>query len=88
MKEKQKHIKHSLKNLSKIPEDEIDYSDSPEVTDALFNKMVLFEPIEKKQQISIRLDKEIIEHFKATGKGYQSKINAVLREYVRHFKHP
>ncbi len=36
-----------------------------------------------KQAISIRLDAEVIEHFKATGKGWQSKINEVLRGVVK-----
>ena len=32
-----------------------------------------------KQQVSLRLDPEVIEKFKATGKGWQSRINDVLR---------
>jgi uncharacterized protein (DUF4415 family) len=39
-----------------------------------------------KQVISIRLDKDIVEYFKRTGRGYQTKINAVLRSYVQHEK--
>jgi uncharacterized protein (DUF4415 family) len=37
-----------------------------------------------KQAISIRLDRDIIDFFKRTGRGYQTKINAVLRAYVQH----
>lgn len=37
-----------------------------------------------KHAISIRLDRDIIEFFKRTGRGYQTKINAVLRSYVQH----
>jgi uncharacterized protein (DUF4415 family) len=36
-----------------------------------------------KQPISIRLDAEVLEYFKATGPRYQSRINAVLKSYVR-----
>jgi uncharacterized protein (DUF4415 family) len=32
-----------------------------------------------KQQISLRLDPDVIEKFKATGKGWQSRINDVLK---------
>ncbi|MDR6758862.1 uncharacterized protein (DUF4415 family) [Mycoplana sp. BE70] len=32
-----------------------------------------------KQQISLRLDPEVIEKFKATGKGWQARINEVLK---------
>ena len=39
---------------------------------------------EAKRAISIRLDRDIIEFFKRTGPGYQTKINAVLRSYVQH----
>jgi uncharacterized protein (DUF4415 family) len=36
----------------------------------------------EKQQIAIRLDKVVIEHFKAQGPGWQSRINAALRAMV------
>ncbi len=42
---------------------------------------------EPKRAISIRLDADIIEFFKRTGPGYQTKINAVLRSYVQHANH-
>jgi len=44
-------------------------------------ELVLPEP---KQAISIRLDRDVIEFFKHKGPGYQTKINAVLRSYMRH----
>jgi uncharacterized protein (DUF4415 family) len=37
---------------------------------------------DKKKPISIRLDPDIIDFFQATGKGYQTRINAVLRHFV------
>ncbi len=37
----------------------------------------------KKQAISIRLDKDLIDYFKSQGPGYQRRINAVLRSYVK-----
>ncbi len=40
-------------------------------------------PSGNKQQITLRLDAEVLEFFKNTGARYQSRINAVLREYVR-----
>lgn len=36
-----------------------------------------------KLPISIRLDGEVLDYFRAQGRGYQSRINAVLRAYVR-----
>lgn len=35
-----------------------------------------------KQQLTIRLDQDVIDWFKAQGAGYQTRINAVLRGYV------
>ena len=37
---------------------------------------------EPKTPVSIRLDPEVLAFFKAQGKGYQTRINAVLRAYV------
>lgn len=39
-------------------------------------------PVTKKA-ISIRLDEDVIDFFKAGGKGYQTRINAVLRHYMK-----
>jgi uncharacterized protein (DUF4415 family) len=36
----------------------------------------------EKQQLTVRYDKKVIEYFKGTGKGYQTRMNAVLRDYV------
>ena len=35
-----------------------------------------------KDRITIRLSKEVTEYFRATGKGWQSRMDEVLREYV------
>lgn len=37
---------------------------------------------ENKQQITLRLDPDVLAFFRATGKRYQSRINAALREYM------
>jgi uncharacterized protein (DUF4415 family) len=60
---------------------DIDLTDMPEVTDwsgAVQGKF--YRPI--KQPHSIRLDADIVAWFKASGVGYQTRINAALREYV------
>ncbi len=35
-----------------------------------------------KDPISIRLDSDVLDFFRSTGKGYQTRINAVLRHYM------
>jgi len=47
-----------------------------------FEKAKLVVPASDKERITIRLDEDIIEHFKQGGPGYQSRINDVLRAYV------
>jgi uncharacterized protein (DUF4415 family) len=39
-------------------------------------------PHERKQQLTIRLDADVVDFFKAKGKGYQTRMNEVLRTYV------
>lgn len=36
-----------------------------------------------KKLLSLRLDQEVVDWFKATGPGYQTRMNAALRAYVR-----
>jgi uncharacterized protein (DUF4415 family) len=38
----------------------------------------------KKQAVSIRLDEDVLDYFRAQGPGYQTRINAVLRHFVEH----
>ena len=45
-----------------------------------------FVPAPTKQPISIRLDADILDFFKAQGSGYQSRINRVLRHYMESAK--
>jgi len=44
-------------------------------------------PIKNKQQISLRVDADVLDFFKKTGKRYQTRMNAVLRHYVEAAKH-
>ena len=39
-----------------------------------------------KTPVSLRLDSDILDAFKSTGKGYQTKINDALRNYIK--EHP
>jgi uncharacterized protein (DUF4415 family) len=36
----------------------------------------------KKTQLTMRLDQDVVDWFKAQGSGYQTRINAVLRQYM------
>jgi uncharacterized protein (DUF4415 family) len=39
-------------------------------------------PIPKKVLLSLRIDADVIEWFRAQGEGYQSRMNALLRAYM------
>lgn len=67
--------------IADMPDEDIDYSDIPELDEAWFAKAELRMPVTK-EQVTLRLDVDILRFFKAQGKGYQTRINAVLRAYV------
>ena len=63
------------------PETEIDTSDIPELTDLSGGiRGAFFRPIKK--PTSLRLDADLLAWFQRQGPGYQTRINAALREYV------
>jgi uncharacterized protein (DUF4415 family) len=47
---------------------------------------VLIELPQPKATLNMRVDFEVLEYFRSQGKGYQKKINAVLRSYVQHMQ--
>jgi len=70
----------NLKRLSTLSDDEIDTSDVPELTDAQLAQMQqggLYRPVKK--QITARVDADVLAWLKSQGKGYQSRMNAILR---------
>lgn len=74
-----------IRKLASMPDDEIDTSDIPEVLDWSGAKRgLLYRPT--KQQITLRLDADVLAWFRAAvpgGRGYQTEINRVLREHAR-----
>jgi uncharacterized protein (DUF4415 family) len=64
---------------------DIDYSDIPELDKNFFKSATLVLP-EPKTTMTIRLDQQVLEWFKAKGPGYQTRINALLRAYMEAHK--
>jgi uncharacterized protein (DUF4415 family) len=56
----------------------LDYSDIPPLGDEFFTKAKVVWP-PAKQQLTIRLDEDILAWLKANGRGYQTRINHILR---------
>jgi uncharacterized protein (DUF4415 family) len=72
----------SLRALSARPESEIDTSDIPVLTDAEWAQTErvrgrLYRPV--KRIVTARLDGDVLEWLKSSGRGYQSRMNAILR---------
>ena len=74
-----------LEAVAAMPDEQIDYSDAPYLPDAVWMRAAIELPHTKKQ-ITLRIDAEVLEFFKHTGKRYQSRMNAVLRSYVEAHK--
>ena len=67
--------------MEQTDEGRIDYTDIPELDDSFWESAVIEYP-RKKEPVTLRLDSDILEWFRATGKGYQTRINAILRSYL------
>ena len=59
---------------------DINFDDIPELDDAFFKNAKIQLPV--KQAITMRLDSDVLAWFKQQGKGYQTRINQLLRKYM------
>ena len=72
--------KAELAALAAKPDSEIDYSDSPPLTEAFFKNAMqgrFYRPT--KTSTTVRIDSDVLAWLRSQGKGYQSRINAILR---------
>ncbi|MFA7240065.1 MAG: BrnA antitoxin family protein [Sulfuricellaceae bacterium] len=73
-------IRKELAALAAKPDSEIDFSDLPATTEQDWQGAVrgkFYRPI--KQQLTVRIDADVLEWLKSQGKGYQSRLNNILR---------
>jgi uncharacterized protein (DUF4415 family) len=73
------------KRIDAMRDEDIDLSDCPEGTAEDFARAIVREglkPIARKQQITLRVDSDVLDWFRARGAGYQTQINALLRAYM------
>lgn len=79
-----------IRSLEALSDDQIDTTDAPEILDwSDARRGVFHRPV--KQQITLRLDADIIAWFKAharDGRGYQTDINGALREHIKRKARP
>jgi uncharacterized protein (DUF4415 family) len=77
--------REQLRNLAAMRDEDIDFSDAPPMKfenafpfrDRHLYKH-LFKPL--KQSTTVRIDADVLHWLRAKGKGYQTRINAILRE--------
>lgn len=72
--------KTDWKRLSEMSDKEIDTSDIPELDDDFFRRADLHLPA--KQSVTLRVDSDVLHWFKSKGRGYQTRINKLLRQYM------
>jgi uncharacterized protein (DUF4415 family) len=70
-----KQIKH-MKNK------DIDTSDMPELNESFWLNAAIGSPLTK-QLISLRIDRDVVDWFRNTGPNYQTRINQILRAYMK-----
>ena len=58
-----------------------DDPDTFELSDVWMNEAMVIRPTHPKTPVTIRLDEDMVAWFKAQGRGYQTRMNAVLRAY-------
>ena len=81
----EKSTKSDLARLDALRDKDIDYTDSPELDESFFEKATVQWPPHKKQ-LTIRLDEDVVDWLKRQGRGYQTRINAILRAYYEAHK--
>ena len=77
-----------LKKIKKMQDKDIDVSDMPALTQEQLARFVpakllnrsLYRP--RKVPVKINYDADIVEWFRSFGKGYQTRMNSALREYM------
>lgn len=83
-----KKQKAELKALSEMPDSEIDFSDIPALDDAFFQNALrnpFYRPVKK--STTVRVDSDVLVWLKAQGKGYQTRLNSILREAMLRSQH-
>ena len=73
--------KRKLARIAARPDSEIDFSDIPPLKESFWKNAVrnpFYRPV--KQQLTVRLDADVVAWLRQQGKGYQTRLNSVLRE--------
>lgn len=73
-------MQQELTALASMPDSEIDFTDIPPTQENDWlgaERAKFYRPV--KQQLTVRIDSDILDWLKSQGKGYQSRLNEILR---------
>ncbi|MDE0705113.1 MAG: BrnA antitoxin family protein [Rhodospirillaceae bacterium] len=68
--------------IASVDDRDIDFSDIPELDAAFWREAELVRP-DRTERITLRVKRSVLDHFRAPGRGYQTRINRVLESYVK-----
>jgi uncharacterized DUF497 family protein len=69
-------------DIAATPDIDIDFSDTPELDETFWQNAHLIDP-DRTQLVTLRVKKSVLDAYKAQGKAYQTRMNAVLETYAR-----
>jgi uncharacterized protein (DUF4415 family) len=73
------------KRIDALGDEDIDFSEIPKLGPEFFANAIVWPGT--KEQITLRLDPDVLKFFRKQGRGYQTTINAVLRKYMEAQEH-
>ena len=77
--------KTDWKRLDSMKDEDIDFSEIPEVTAEMFARGIVrrgLRPVIRKEQLTLRIDSDVLKWYRKLGPGYQTRINSLLRAYM------
>lgn len=87
IKKELKHLSHEdqirIARVEQMKDEDIDYSDIPPLDSSWVTRIMPHTSLPKKST-TLRIDAPVLDFYKKQGKGYQSFINDVLKEYAKH----
>ena len=77
--------KAEAERIEAIREEDIDFSDIPPLSDEFWKNAKRFGDVYRpqKKQITVRLDADVLDWLKSSGKGYQTRLNDILRHEMQ-----
>ena len=74
------------KRIQRMKDSDINLSEVPEVTPEMFARSVVRRGLKeikpRKVQLTVRVDRDVLQWYRSRGRGYQTQINALLRAFM------